>query len=102
MSDAGQPGASREEAGSPEGGGDGDAGTQRKQWTQLEDDTVRRLVHEHGTRAWTTVAQALPGRTGKQCRERWHNQLDPSIKKDGWTEEEDAVLAAAHKARPSC
>ena len=71
MSDAGQPGASREEAGSPEGGGDGDAGTQRKQWTQLEDDTVRRLVHEHGTRAWTTVAQALPGRTGKQIRERW-------------------------------
>ena len=48
----------------------GDSGTQRKQWTQLEDDTVRQLVHEHGTRAWTIVAHHLPGRTGKQCRER--------------------------------
>ena len=48
------------------------------------------------------IAEDLPGRNRKQCRERWHNQLDPSIKKDGWTEEEDAVLAAAHKARPSC
>lgn len=96
MSDAGQPGASREEAGSPEGGGDGDAGTQRKQWTQLEDDTVRRLVHEHGTRAWTTVAQALPGRTGKQCRERWHNHLDHDIRKDAWSHEEDCRLIQLH------
>ena len=36
-----------------------------------------------------------PG-TGKQCRERWHNQLDPNIKKEGWSEEEDRVLLQAH------
>ena len=34
--------------------------------------------------------------TGKQCRERWHNQLDPNIKKEGWSEEEDRVLLQAH------
>ena len=76
-----------------EGGGEG---TQRKQWTQLEDDTVRKLVHEHGTRAWTTVAQALPGRTGKQCRERWHNHLDHDIRKDAWSNEEDCCLIQLH------
>jgi hypothetical protein len=35
---------------------------------------------------------ALAGRTGKQCRERWHNQLDPGIKKEGWTDEEDRFV----------
>lgn len=34
--------------------------------------------------------------TGKQCRERWHNQLDPNIKKEGWSEEEDRVLLQSH------
>ena len=36
------------------------------------------------------------GRTGKQCRERWHNQLDPKIKKEGWSEEEDRILWESH------
>ena len=36
-------------------------------------------------------------RSGKQCRERWHNQLDPSIKKEQWSEEEDRVLLVAHR-----
>ena len=36
-------------------------------------------------------------RSGKQCRERWHNQLDPSIKKEQWSEEEDRVLLDAHR-----
>ena len=34
----------------------------------------------------------LPGRVGKQCRERWHNHLDPGITRDKWTLEEDKQL----------
>ncbi len=30
----------------------------------------------------------IPWRSGKQCRERWHNHLDPNINKDTWTDEE--------------
>ena len=71
-------------------------GTIRKQWTQEEDDTVRRLVQDHGTRAWTVVAQHLPGRTGKQCRERWHNHLDHDINKAAWSTEEDCKLIQLH------
>ena len=59
-------------------------GTQRKQWSNAEDALVRQLVQAHGTRSWTLVAQHLPGRTGKQCRERWHNHLDHDIRKDAW------------------
>lgn len=72
-------------------------GTQRKQWTQYEDDKVRSLVRQHGTRAWTLVAQQLPGRTGKQCRERWHNHLDHDIRKDAWSVEEDRMLLELHQ-----
>ena len=41
---------------------------------------------------WAAIASNLPGRNGKQCRERWHNQLDPSIKRESWTDEEDRIL----------
>ena len=58
--------------------------TQRRPWLQSEDDTIRRLVSVHGTRSWELVAQECPGRTGKQCRERWHNHLDQNIKKSAW------------------
>jgi hypothetical protein len=40
----------------------------------------------------------LPGRIGKQCRERWFNHLNPNINKERWTEEEDRVIIEAHKS----
>eukprot|EP01047_Picozoa_sp_COSAG01_P101788 COSAG01_NODE_31467_length_597_cov_0.819277_2_plen_129_part_01 len=39
----------------------------------------------------------IPGRKGKQCRERWQNQLDPEVQKGPWTEREDELLIAAQK-----
>lgn len=53
-------------------------------------------VAEHGTKHWGLIGSKLNGRTGKQCRERWHNQLDPTIRKDPWTREEEDVLLKAH------
>ena len=53
---------------------------------------IAALVSEHGIRAWSTVSAELPGRTGKQCRERWHNHLDPIINKSEWSIEEDLKL----------
>lgn len=35
-----------------------------------EDATVRALVAEYGTKKWSQIASQLPGRLGKQCRER--------------------------------
>jgi len=40
----------------------------------------------------------LPGRIGKQCRERWHNHLNPHINKSPWTEEEDRKILEAHQS----
>ncbi|EFX65325.1 hypothetical protein DAPPUDRAFT_6813, partial [Daphnia pulex] len=62
-----------------------------------EDDLVVQLVHRYGPKKWTQIAKHLNGRIGKQCRERWHNHLDPNINKSPWTEEEDRLLANAHE-----
>eukprot|EP01041_Mallomonas_annulata_P007174 gene7174-14612_t len=68
-----------------------------KKWTVEEDEYMIRLVQEHGTRHWGLIGSKLNGRTGKQCRERWHNQLDPNINKNPWTEEEERNLLEAHE-----
>ncbi|XP_073103232.1 uncharacterized protein [Elaeis guineensis] len=66
-------------------------------WTKEEDDRIIKLVAKHGCKKWSVIAKSLPGRIGKQCRERWHNHLNPSIKKDAWTPEEEVTLIHAHQ-----
>ncbi|CAK6448028.1 unnamed protein product [Pipistrellus nathusii] len=66
-------------------------------WTKEEDEKVIELVKKYGTKQWTLIAKHLKGRLGKQCRERWHNHLNPEVKKSCWTEEEDRIICEAHK-----
>nr|XP_056700848.1 myb-related protein B [Euleptes europaea] len=66
-------------------------------WTKQEDQKVIELVKKYGTKQWTLIAKHLKGRLGKQCRERWHNHLNPEVKKSSWTEEEDHIICEAHK-----
>ena len=68
-----------------------------KKWSPEEDQTMLALVAVHGIKSWGLVASKLGGRSGKQCRERYHNQLDPSIKKCPWTEEEEQLLMRLHR-----
>ena len=70
----------------------------RRPWTVEEDDLVKTLVDQHGPSKWTFIAEHLPGRIGKQCRERWHNHLNPHIKKHGWSDQEEWILYLFHKA----
>uniref|UniRef100_A0ACD5WHR4 Uncharacterized protein n=2 Tax=Avena sativa TaxID=4498 RepID=A0ACD5WHR4_AVESA len=49
----------------------------------------------HGARNWTLIAQGIAGRSGKSCRLRWCNQLDPQVKRKPFTEEEDRIIMAA-------
>ncbi|KAE8602537.1 hypothetical protein XENTR_v10014021 [Xenopus tropicalis] len=66
-------------------------------WTKEEDQRVIELVHKYGPKRWSVIAKHLKGRIGKQCRERWHNHLNPEVKKTSWTEEEDRIIYEAHK-----
>ena len=75
----------------------------RRIWTVEEDEAIRAMVEKYGTKSWAVIAEnlthtySISGRSGKQCRERWHNHLDPFINKTGWTEEEEQVMSDAHK-----
>jgi len=51
---------------------------------------------KYGAKKWSLIASNLPGRIGKQCRERWHNHLNPDIRKEAWTLEEDRAILEAH------
>lgn len=65
-------------------------------WTAEEDRKVVELVGKYGAKKWSLIASNLPGRIGKQCRERWHNHLNPEISKEAWKEEEDRTILQAH------
>lgn len=83
----------------------------RSMWTTEEDDILRDLMKEviskslslkgQGNIQWSLLTHALaikmPTRTIKQCRERWHNQLSPDIRKDSFTFEEDEIILKSFK-----
>ncbi|CAG8512965.1 3741_t:CDS:10 [Cetraspora pellucida] len=64
----------------------------RGRWKKEEDEALRNAVSIYGAGNWVKVQQYVLGRTDVQCRERWMNVLNPSIKKDSWTNEEDTKL----------
>ncbi len=68
-----------------------------KPWTAEEDAELLRLVEEHGKSNWPHVSKQLRGgsRLPKQCRDRFVNKLDPAIRKDAWTDDEDKKIVAA-------
>lgn len=65
-------------------------------WTPEEDQILREKRLLYG-RKWAKIAAHLPGRQGKQCRERYVNHLDPNLKKGEWTDDEEAILIALHE-----
>ena len=73
----------------------------KKPWTEEEDALVRRLVEKYGPQRWSFIAKFVEGRLGKQCRERWHNHLNPSILKAEWMLHEEWILFLAHTAHGS-
>ncbi|CAK5013064.1 unnamed protein product [Aphanomyces euteiches] len=64
----------------------------KRPWTALEDQELAIAVQSSGASDWSAISLLLPGRCGKQCRERWVNHLSPSVNKEAWTEEEDDLI----------
>lgn len=61
-------------------------------WTEHEDLLLLQWVEVHGPNKWTECARRIPGRCGKQCRERWMNTLDPRVKRGNWNEKEQMLI----------
>ncbi|XP_073049104.1 transcription factor MYB56-like [Primulina eburnea] len=69
----------------------------RGHWRPAEDTKLKELVALYGPQNWNLIAEKLEGRSGKSCRLRWFNQLDPRINRRTFTEEEEDRLMAAHR-----
>ncbi|KAI8032506.1 Transcription factor MYB1 [Camellia lanceoleosa] len=87
--------------GDGDGNGNGDGGGSSSSrvkgpWSPEEDAVLSRLVSKFGARNWSLIARGIPGRSGKSCRLRWCNQLDPCVKRKPFTDEEDRIILAAH------
>jgi len=48
-------------------------------WKHYEDRKLVELVAKYGPGNWSKIASGVPGRSGKSCRLRWHNQLSPDV-----------------------
>ncbi|KAI0724224.1 hypothetical protein C8T65DRAFT_637 [Cerioporus squamosus] len=60
-------------------------------WTPEEDQLLLSLYATHGTK-WSVIARCIPGRTDDACSKRYREALDPSLKRDDWTYDEDGKL----------
>ena len=63
-------------------------------WTAEMDGRLAEGVARFGEANWSEIAKLVGGRNGKQCRERWKNQLSHEVNKAPWTVEEDALIVA--------
>ena len=69
----------------------------RMPWSEDEDKVMKQLVNKYGTSNWTLIASKMgKSRNGKQCRERWYNHLNPTLKKNNWTLDEENILFSKH------
>jgi hypothetical protein len=64
----------------------------RHNFTHDEDVQLRSLVAELGEARWEEIAQFLPPRTARQCRDRYKNYLLDSLSGAEWTAAEDALI----------
>ncbi|KAK7364905.1 hypothetical protein VNO80_13651 [Phaseolus coccineus] len=69
----------------------------RGHWRPAEDVKLKELVAQFGPQNWNSIGEHLPGRSGKSCRLRWFNQLDPRINRKAFSEEDEERLLNAHK-----
>lgn len=75
-------------------------GVRKGQWTDQEDAIVIEAVttsSEQPFTRWSDLAQRLPGRVGKQIRDRWVNHLNPNINHLPFSREDDLLLWEGHK-----
>jgi len=77
-------------------GGPGPAVMRKGPWLPDEDSKLLELVEQYGAYDWSFIADHIPGRVGKQCRERYFNHLAPDVRKEAWTDREDDAIVHAH------
>ncbi|KAF2255701.1 hypothetical protein BU26DRAFT_512671 [Trematosphaeria pertusa] len=71
------------------------------QWSNVEDEVLKAAISKYGLNQWARCASLLAKKTAKQCKARWNEWLDPSIKKTEWSREDDEKLLTMAKLLPT-
>lgn len=72
-------------------------GLKKGSWTIEEDKKLLEWIRIEGPTKWSVCSEYIQGRSGKQCRERWFNTLNPNLKKGNWTPYEDYIICQQFK-----
>ena len=67
-------------------------GAKRGPWSQHEDRSLLDLVQSQGAHNWVRISQYIQTRSPKQCRERYHQNLKPSLCHDPISPEEGEII----------
>ncbi|KAL1761814.1 hypothetical protein FB107DRAFT_285703 [Schizophyllum commune] len=70
-------------------------GVKKTAWTAEEDKLLLDLHEKHGDK-WSVIAREIEGRTDDACSKRYREALDPNLRKDEWTDEDDNRLRDLH------
>ena len=70
-------------------------------WRNTEDEILKAAVMKYGKNQWSRIASLLHRKSAKQCKARWFEWLDPSIKKTEWSRQEDEKLLHLAKLMPT-
>ncbi|CAG8522617.1 11511_t:CDS:10 [Acaulospora morrowiae] len=70
-------------------------------WKNTEDEILKAAVSKYGKNQWARISSLLVRKSPKQCKARWYEWLDPSIKKTEWSKEEDEKLLHLAKLMPT-
>ena len=70
-------------------------------WKNTEDEILKAAVMKYGKNQWARAASLLNRKSAKQCKARWYEWLDPSIKKIEWSREEEEKLLHLSKLMPN-
>ncbi|CAF2062203.1 unnamed protein product [Rotaria magnacalcarata] len=70
-------------------------------WRNTEDEILKAAVMKYGKNQWSRIASLLHRKSSKQCKARWFEWLDPSIKKTEWSRDEDEKLLHMAKLMPT-
>jgi pre-mRNA-splicing factor CDC5/CEF1 len=70
-------------------------------WKNSEDEILKVAVMKYGKNQWARISSLLVRKSAKQCKARWFEWLDPSIKKTEWTREEEEKLLHLAKIMPT-
>lgn len=70
-------------------------------WKNSEDEILKVAVMKYGKNQWARISSLLVRKSAKQCKARWFEWLDPSIKKTEWTRDEEEKLLHLAKIMPT-